>query len=255
MTGVILAPITLFFAALILSWLGTGGVLVVLRWHGIFDLPNERSSHAQPTPRGGGIAVVGTVLMVWTGWAMWTGVQSQTFVLLAAAVLAGVSFVDDVRGLPPWPRLAAQGAAVAVGLWALPVENLVFQGLLSPMMDRAATGLAWLWFVNLFNFMDGIDGITGLETLCVAGGLALVVPTDAMVARCLAMMGAALGFLRWNWHPARIFLGDIGSVPLGYLLGWLLIGAATTGHGTAALILPLYYLTDATLTLGWRLAR
>jgi UDP-N-acetylmuramyl pentapeptide phosphotransferase/UDP-N-acetylglucosamine-1-phosphate transferase len=115
-----------------------------------------------------------------------------------------------------------------------------------------------VWFVNLYNFMDGIDGITGVETGALAFGLVLlsaVVPALSPVAVPAAAVGAAgLGFLVWNWHPARIFLGDSGSIPLGYLLGWLLLLAAGHGLWAPALILPAYYLTDATVTLVRRAA-
>ncbi|MFN3077074.1 MAG: MraY family glycosyltransferase, partial [Alphaproteobacteria bacterium] len=175
-------------------------------------------------------------------------------VIAAAFGLALVSFADDLWGLPPLPRLAAQVAAVFAGLWCLPPESLVFQGLLPLAADRIGAAFLWLWFVNLFNFMDGIDGITGVETLCLSAGLALAGPAVG-VREGLVLAGAALGFLRWNWHPASIFLGDVGSVPLGYLLGWLLLQAAAGGWWVVALILPSYYLADATLTLARRLWR
>ena len=135
-------------------------------------------------------------------------------------------------------RLSRHAVAVIAGLAFLP-RGAVFQGLLPPLLDRAATALLWLWFVNLFNFMDGIDGITGSRDRCARLGLAAgrgVAGTtgDGSAALALGAAAAALGFLRWNWHPARIFLGDVGSVPLGYLLGWLLLvlaGARAVGAG------------------------
>jgi UDP-N-acetylmuramyl pentapeptide phosphotransferase/UDP-N-acetylglucosamine-1-phosphate transferase len=117
----------------------------------------------------------------------------------------------------------------------------------------------WLWFLNLFNFMDGIDGIAGGETAALGVGaasvawLAALAPSVALYG--LTAAAAALGFLWWNWHPARIFLGDVGSVPLGYLLAWLLLDLASHGAWAAALILPLYYVADASLTLLVRLLR
>jgi UDP-N-acetylmuramyl pentapeptide phosphotransferase/UDP-N-acetylglucosamine-1-phosphate transferase len=140
----------------------------------------------------------------------------------------------------------------------LPRDALVFQGLLGLSADRIVTALAWLWFINLFNFMDGIDGISGVEAASIGLGLALVawfVGSFAAIGLALTVAAAALGFLAWNWHPARVFLGDVGSVPLGFALGWLLIGAALDGAWAAALILPAYYWADATLTLLRRVAR
>ncbi len=114
-------------------------------------------------------------------------------------------------------------------------------------------GLLWVWFINLFNFMDGIDGLAGVEAACIGFGIALV-PVAAALPDVfgtfgIAIAAASLGFLIWNWHPAKIFLGDIGSVPLGFLLGWLLLWLAANGQWAAAVILPLYYLADATITL------
>jgi UDP-N-acetylmuramyl pentapeptide phosphotransferase/UDP-N-acetylglucosamine-1-phosphate transferase len=135
----------------------------------------------------------------------------------------------------------------------------VFQELLPDWLDTVAAAVLWLWFLNLFNFMDGIDGITGVETVAIGGGLAAFAlfagegPSTAWFGATLA--AAAAGFLVWNWHPARIFLGDVGSVPVGYLLGFLLLSLAAQGHWAPALILPGYYLADATITLVRRTLR
>jgi UDP-N-acetylmuramyl pentapeptide phosphotransferase/UDP-N-acetylglucosamine-1-phosphate transferase len=228
----------------------------------VLDRPNERSSHSVETPRGGGLAVMLALLPAWALFALLGAAPPATIAaVLGAAFLALVSFADDLRPRHPLWRLLAQAAAVAAGLAALPDAGAVFQGLLPPALDRALAGLLWLWFVNLYNFMDGIDGITGMETACLGAGLALVVFLNrelgnaGQVALGLATAAAALGFLRWNWQPARIFLGDVGSVPLGYLLGWLLLATAAAGAWKVALALPFYYLADATWTLGRRLLR
>jgi UDP-N-acetylmuramyl pentapeptide phosphotransferase/UDP-N-acetylglucosamine-1-phosphate transferase len=164
-------------------------------------------------------------------------------------LLAMVSWRDDLGHVPARWRLLAQILAVAAGLAVLDGDP-VFQGLLPPWLDLVAAALAWIWFVNLTNFMDGIDGITGVEAASIGIGLALV---GAPAAPALILVSASLGFLRWNWHPARLFMGDVGSVPLGYLLGALLLMLAKGGAWAAALILPAYYLADATWTLVRRL--
>jgi UDP-N-acetylmuramyl pentapeptide phosphotransferase/UDP-N-acetylglucosamine-1-phosphate transferase len=148
---------------------------------------------------------------------------------------------------------------VAVTMAALP-GGALFQGWLPPGLDAIATALIWVWFINLYNFMDGIDGIAGSEAAAIGLGLALVAGAGAARPPEIALPGiaiaaAAIGFLVWNWAPARIILGDVGSVPLGYLLGFLLRELALRGWWKAALILPLYFLADATLTLLRRLAR
>jgi UDP-N-acetylmuramyl pentapeptide phosphotransferase/UDP-N-acetylglucosamine-1-phosphate transferase len=228
----------------------------------VLDRPNERSSHSVATPRGGGLAVMLALLPGWALLILLGAAPPATIaVLLGAAFLALVSFADDLRPLPPLWRLLAQLAAVAGGIAALPDAGGVFQGMLPPALDRALSGLLWLWFVNLYNFMDGIDGITGAETAFLGGGLALIVFANrefgnaGQSALGLATAATALGFLRWNWQPARIFLGDVGSVPLGYLLGWLLLATAAAGAWKAALLLPGYYLADASWTLARRALR
>jgi UDP-N-acetylmuramyl pentapeptide phosphotransferase/UDP-N-acetylglucosamine-1-phosphate transferase len=245
----------------LLSGLATGALIPILRRRNVLDRPNDRSSHSAPTPRGGGIALIGTVLLAWLALRL-AGRASPVIygILLGTGLLAIVCWIDDLRGLSPAARLAAQSAVVGIGLYAMPTTDNALQAWLGPAAYFALTGLLWIWWVNLFNFMDGIDGLAGSEAAAIGGGLILfgalgngVDPVLALLAA--AILGAALGFLRWNWAPARIFLGDVGSAPLGYLTGFLLIGLATRGYWKIALILPLYFLADATITLLRRLLR
>ncbi len=250
------------------AWAATGLVLHLLRRLQVLDRPNRRSSHTVATPRGGGLAVLPVVLLAWLWLSQrWPeAAPPELIVVIAAAtLLALLCWFDDLRGLPVVVRLLAQGAAIVVALWSsAPVgtaagEGLVFQGFLPPLLDRAASALCWLWFVNLFNFMDGIDGISGVEVGSVGLGLgivALLVGGAALpAALALVLAAAAAGFLVWNWAPAKLFLGDVGSIPLGFLLGWLLLSSAAAGQWAVALVLPLYYLLDATITLVRRLRR
>jgi UDP-N-acetylmuramyl pentapeptide phosphotransferase/UDP-N-acetylglucosamine-1-phosphate transferase len=254
--GVLVAAVAA--GAGLVSCLGTAALIPPLRRRALFDVPNERSSHSVPTPRGGGIAVLGALLVAWTGLVIAGRAPREIgIVMTATALLAGVSWIDDVRGLSPGVRLIAQGVAVAAGLAALPAGGAL-PGWLGPLPACAAAALAWLWFVNLFNFMDGIDGLAGSEAAAIGGGLALYAAIGngldpGMAALAAAAGGAAAGFLVWNWSPARIFLGDVGSVPLGYALAFLLLDLAWRGHWRIALILPLYFVADATLTLARRL--
>ncbi len=245
--------------------LGASGLLTgtLRRWLGaraILDRPVERSSHTIPVPRGAGLVLIPVLVAGALALAVLGAAPQGTVVILAAACgLALLSWRDDLGGLPVLVRLAGHAAAVLVGMAALPAAP-VFQGLLPPLLDHSAAFLLWLWFVNLYNFMDGIDGIAGVETATLGLGIALVLALagaagDGTAALALLAAAAGLGFLRWNWHPAQIFLGDVGSVPLGYLLGWLLLLLAAKGLWAPALILPLYYLADATLTLGHRIGR
>src|SRR6266568_3613072 len=240
-------------AAGLIACLGTRALIPLLRRAAVLDHPNERSSHAEPTPRGGGIAPVAAILAGWLALiAAGAIAPALSVILLGAALLAAISWVDDLRGLSPAMRLLAQIAAVGLGMIAL--AGPVFQGWLLP------AGLLWLWFINLFNFMDGIDGLAGSEAAAIALGLVLFAGFGAghdpgLAALAATVVAAMVGFLVWNWAPARIFLGDVGSVPLGYLLGFLLLDVAARGGWKIALILPLYFLADATVTLARRLVR
>ncbi len=258
MTGLILAAAGVFAASLA----ATGLVLAELRRRAVLAQPNARSSHAVPTPQGGGIAVMAVVLVAWSLVNLATPQPNLWILIAGAAGLAVLSWLDDLRGLPAGLRLVAHVGAVAAGLvWLTGLgHGPVFQGLLPPWLDAAAAAVAWVWFVNLYNFMDGIDGIAGVETAGIGIGLAALgllpgaaAAADPMLA--LALAAAAAGFLYWNWHPAKLFMGDVGSVPLGFLLGGLLLDAAARGYWAPALILPLYYLADSTITLLRRAAR
>jgi UDP-N-acetylmuramyl pentapeptide phosphotransferase/UDP-N-acetylglucosamine-1-phosphate transferase len=217
----------------------------------IMDVPNERSSHAEVTPRGGGIATTAGMLL---GLIVWMALEPDPvmpMVVLGMAVLAIVSWLDDRSGgLPVGVRFGAQAICVGVVIAMLPLEATVTQGLVPVWFERVVLFFAWIWFTNLFNFMDGINGITGVEMATIGAGFTLLSVIEGVVAPGgLIVVAAALGFLPWNWGKAKVFLGDVGSVPAGYLLGALLLALALSGHWAAALILPMYYWVDATFTL------
>lgn len=203
--------------------------------------------------------MTGSILLAWIALHEVGLVASSLIsVALGTSLLALVSWIDDLRGLSPGVRLVAQGAAVTIGILVLPGTRSGLEAWLGPTLYFAAAGLIWVWWINLFNFMDGIDGLAVSEAAAICGGLLLFAvvgngadPTAALLAA--GIIGAAIGFLVWNWQPARIFLGDVGSVPLGYLSGFLLLDVATRGRWKIALILPLYFLADATITLFRRL--
>lgn len=245
--------------ALLISFALTRALLPLLQRVALMDIPNDRSNHTIPVPRGGGIAVMAVVIPFWLAAPDIFGVKvpEHASIALLAFVLMTVSLMDDFRSISPLVRLSAQTLAVTLALPSLQGE--VFQGLLPHWLDMTISGIAWLWFINLFNFMDGIDGITGVETISIAGGIAIIallghVP-DYWFVYSSVIVAAAMGFLWWNWHPARLFLGDVGSVPLGFLLGFLLLQVAAYGYPAIALILPAYYFLDATLTLLKRIAQ
>jgi UDP-N-acetylmuramyl pentapeptide phosphotransferase/UDP-N-acetylglucosamine-1-phosphate transferase len=225
--------------------------------------PNARSSHREPTPQGGGMAVVAaTLAMTALALLLAPGLGPQALLTLAplfaaTLLLAVVGAVDDIVTLEALPRLLLQLVAVVLVVVALPTE-LRITSWLPLTLERALLVLGALWFVNLTNFMDGIDWITVAEVAPVSAALAALGLMDVLPASAtlitFSLLGATIGFSPFNRPVARLFLGDVGSLPIGLLLAWLLIQLAAAGHLAAALLLPLYYLADATITLLRRLA-
>lgn len=219
--------------------------------------PNARSSHVVPTPQGAGIAVIAAALLVTSVHAAATG-QAVPWLLFGATVfIALVGFADDVRTIPVLPRLLLQATAVAAVVLFAPSDLRIVPAV--PFaIERSLLLVAGLWFVNLVNFMDGLDLITVAELVPTTAAIVVlgwqseipVMPTIVAATLC----GAMLGFAPFNRPVAKVFLGDVGSLPIGLLLGWCLLELAWRQHVAAALLLPLYYLADATLTLLRRIA-
>jgi len=254
--------ITVFITVLILSIFATGGVLAYLRHKAILDHPNERSSHSIPTPRGGGIGMLVVILPALIGinffWE--SPLPIASFALGGAVVLALLSWLDDLRDLGAGIRFAIQFICVGLCVYFLPPTETGYIGGFMPLwLEKVLLVLGWVWFINLFNFMDGIDGISGIEILSIGAGLALFGVAlhlgDGFILSGLVLCAAAIGFLKWNWHPAKVFMGDVGSVSIGFLLGWMLILLAGHGFVLIAVLIALYYMTDATFTLIKRLLR
>jgi UDP-N-acetylmuramyl pentapeptide phosphotransferase/UDP-N-acetylglucosamine-1-phosphate transferase len=221
--------------------------------------PNARSSHSIPTPQGGGIAVIGATLGLAIIVVLTAGIFSPDDasrlwrVFAATALIAIVGVIDDVRTISIAPRLLLQTVAVAAVIAALP-NDLQIAPFLPWWVERALLLIAGVWYVNLVNFMDGIDWMTVAEIVPVTGGLVLIgtlfgaLPISAILV-ALVLCGALLGFAPFNKPVAKLFLGDVGSLPIGLLLFWLLALTAGNGYFAASLILPMYYLADTTLTL------
>jgi UDP-N-acetylmuramyl pentapeptide phosphotransferase/UDP-N-acetylglucosamine-1-phosphate transferase len=220
--------------------------------------PNARSSHAVPTPQGAGIAVIAATLVVAGIAASMTGLGMQATLFAATVFIALVGFADDVRPIPVLPRLLLQAAAVGAVILAAPAE-LRIAPVLPLAAERGLLLLAGIWFVNLVNFMDGLDLMTVAETLPIVGAIVLLgwkgefAPLPTVIAAALG--GAMLGFAPFNRPVAKVFLGDVGSLPIGLLLGFCLLQLAWQHELAAALLLPLYYIADTTLTLVLRIIR
>ena len=245
-----------FAGCALASWWGCKRLIDWLQAAAVLDIPNHRSLHGLPVPRGAGLAIAMVVLLAQCGLALSGVVQwRETLVLLAAgAGFAALGWADDRGSKPVLLRLIAQ-FVIAGGC----VLGLAFP-LLNNMISMVVAGVAiaaLVWHVNLFNFMDGADGFAAAQAIMVAFGLAILLANHGDVGLALwavAIAGATAGFLRWNWSPARIFLGDSGSYFLGFELAVLIYAARLAGVGLAAMIILLApFVVDATLTLLGRM--
>jgi Fuc2NAc and GlcNAc transferase len=250
-------------AAALVSALLTGLLRGYALRVGLIDRPNERSSHSIPTPRGGGLAIVVTSLAAMTLAFVLHLMPAQMFAALAGGGLAVAiaGFVDDRHTLPARVRFAVHlGAA----LWCLASVG----GLPPMLLDQRLVSLGWagyalgtvaiVWVLNLFNFMDGIDGIAASEAIFVTGAGAVLGVTQSPATLAAAIVCAACcGFLVWNWPPAKIFMGDVGSGYLGFSIAVLAL-AATQDSPVGVwvwLILGGTFFVDATVTLLRRALR
>jgi Fuc2NAc and GlcNAc transferase len=249
----------LFILLFLISAIVTGLVRRHLVKRGVMDLPNIRSSHSVAVPRGGGLGIV----LVFLCAVAWCSQRQVVPVRIAWALLGGgilisiVGFLDDHFKLPPWPRLIIHSLAAA---WALVCLNAVRtspfdnSSVWREWMSRSAMFVGLVWLTNLFNFMDGIDGLAATEAVSVSGLGAFLLwrnglPDYAQVSWMLA--AGSLGFLVWNWPPARVFMGDAGSCFLGFSLGVLGLFSSKANMSVIWLwlILLAVFVADSTVTL------
>lgn len=238
----------------------TAAALAYARRRGLLDLPGQRRSHAVPTPRGGGIGIVGAVLLVglpsWYWWATEGRWEQPAGMAAAVIAVALIGWRDDHAPLPVLPRLAVQlGAALLVGVivLAMPTGTAPPAWWSLPLLAIVLTG-----YLNAHNFMDGIDGILGQQGLFVMSGyglLAEAVGYPGVAILAFATAAGCLGFLVFNAPPARIFMGDVGSGTLGLLIG--AVAALLVQREPAmlwpCLILSSAFLVDSGLTLARRI--
>lgn len=234
--------------------------------YGLIDRPNERSSHSAPTPRGGGIAIVLSVSLSLAVLVKLVDLPTGMFAALAGggAAVAIIGFLDDCRPRAAWLRLLVH---IAAALWAL-----AWLGGVPPFAVGAHTlVLKWVaypfgvlgivWAINLFNFMDGIDAIAASEGAFVTGAATFLMVlcgiTSDISAASLMIAAACMGFLLWNWPPARIFMGDVGSGYIGYAVAVLALAATREKPWGVWVWLTLggVFFVDATVTLIRRLIR
>jgi Fuc2NAc and GlcNAc transferase len=217
----------------------------------LIDIPNERSSHTIPTPRGGGLAIAitwfaGITYMNYKGYLQ----TNLFFALISGILLSTISFLDDIYNLKSFPRFIVQSAVAAIalyfigGLKAIDLGFFVFE---NPYLLNIFAFIGIVWFINLFNFIDGIDGYAASESIFICVSIFFFVSDNVLLLLAMAI----LGFLPWNWDKAKIFMGDIGSTLLGFSICVLFIYFHNTGQFSIvnSLILSSLFWFDATFTL------
>ena len=249
----------IFVVVFLASALITAGLRRLFVQHGLIDPPNARSSHSVPVPRGGGVGIVVAFLSA----VFWVLEKHLIPDRLAWALIGGglviafVGFLDDRFKLARRPRLVVHSFAAAWAVWCIDAMRPAQFGGGTDFSDwvrRCAAFVALVWLTNLFNFMDGIDGLAGMEAVCVSGLGAFLLLRDGLlsgVELSLVLCAASLGFLVWNWPHAKIFMGDVGSGFLGFTLGTLSLFYSKTNSSLVWpwLILLAAFVVDATITI------
>lgn len=252
-------------SALILSY---AGVASIRRWaehRQILDVPNARSSHTRPTPRGGGLAIVVVSL---AGWGLFAWLHPQSVgkpglaYVIGALLIAAISGWDDLRSLPNRVRFAAHLLAACIAVWGCGYwSKMVLPGvgdLALGWVGLPVTILWIVWLTNAYNFMDGIDGIAGGQAVVAGVGwtlLGILSLQPALILLGLLLAATNLGFLGHNWPPARIFMGDVGSAFLGYSFAVLPVVSAMSDPrlALAGILFVWPFVFDTTFTLLRRL--
>ena len=246
----------LFFSLIIVSFILTWVIMKFSLKRNILDIPNERSSHTHPTPKGGGLAIV-------IAWYIGISVLFMTeslnknlyFALISGILLAIISLIDDLYDIKPVIRLIAQTCAAIISLIFLNgIQPVILFGIniFPNIILVLVTTLGMVWFINLYNFLDGIDGYASIEAITMSFALFLVAGENIT----LILAASTIGFLIWNWPKAKIFMGDVGSTQLGFIL--VVLGIYLHNEQRLSiiywLILAAPFWFDATLTLyrRWR---
>ena len=252
---------------IVITFLGSALVTALLRAYllrrKVLDIPNVRSSHTVPTPRGGGVGIVLIFLLV----VLWLIYRGSLAGNLGWALIGGgfavalTGLLDDHFHLSVWVRLLIHFAAAGWALWQVNGMGPLHLGWIVwnwGWLGQFFALVGLVWMINLYNFMDGIDGLAGIEALCVSGFGALLMAWSGLPglsSLAMALAAASAGFLVWNWPPARIFMGDAGSGFLGFVFGVLAISSAKERPGLLWpwLILLAVFIVDSMITLVRRL--
>lgn len=241
----------------------TGFVRQYALWKNVLDIPNHRSSHTVPTPRGGGIAMVVVYLLSLSYQLYQHGFSDeQLAILIGGCVIAITGFLDDHHSLSARWRLVVQfvvSVFMVLSAGELPTIFIFGRDVHPDIIAYPLLILTLVWMTNLYNFMDGIDGLAGIEVVSICLIISMIYwltgfePNDG--AAVLLLAAAASGFLVWNFPPAKIFMGDVGSGFIGLLLGGLMLrdAAKEPKYLFVWLILLAVFIIDATMTLLYRI--
>ncbi|MDR0774814.1 MAG: UDP-phosphate alpha-N-acetylglucosaminyltransferase [Rickettsia sp.] len=250
-----------FIATSFLTWL----LISSLPSFGVVDIPDPRRVHSRITPRGGGLAIVIVVIIALIAYEYFstkTLINSIKIVPLLL-IISTISFLDDLISIPIFVRLIFHiiCSTIAIFLFLFPV--VLFHHELPLYIDFVLSIIGLIVFLNIYNFLDGIDGISGAESIHLSITILIlcylksdiIININFIIVLNIIILACSIGFLIFNWHPAKIFLGDVGSISLGFLLGLclLLISASSVHLFVASSIASLYYLADGGLTILIRL--
>ncbi|RZI47226.1 hypothetical protein EDM53_03220 [Rickettsiales endosymbiont of Peranema trichophorum] len=229
--------------------------------HNLLAFPNSRSNHKDPTPVGGGVVILTIffmgsipVILRFTG-----DMKAPLILFMALALLCIISFKNDISPMSISSRLLTHVIAASLGACVVTSHGSIFAYTVHPDIEFGAIVFIIVGFMNIYNFMDGIDGMTGMETifLCTSLGILfslLQIQTNYTYISLL-LASSTIGFLWYNWHSAAIFMGDAGSITIGYILSLLLLVLAAKGYWLQAFMLPMYYFMDAGLVLLIRIVK
>tara|TARA_B110000261_G_scaffold157402_1_gene192382 strand:- start:387 stop:1406 length:1020 start_codon:yes stop_codon:yes gene_type:complete len=241
-----------FIMSFIVSLVTIKASIILLKKTRTIDIPNERSSHSIPTPKGAGLGIIATLLIVY-----YTFFPLTDFWFIGSIViLAVLSFINDNKQISIIIRLIIQMVLtiIILNLWPPLQQTMLLSNIIPFWLGNIIIILIVIWLINLFNFMDGIDGISGTQCIIIGVGVGVSImfsQEEYKLEQLFAgfMAGSCLAFLVWNWSPAKVFLGDAGSIPLGFINAILILLLCKNGLWYVAIIINNYYFFDASITL------
>lgn len=249
-------------------------LITYLNKKNILDVPQKRSNHRRPTPKGAGLIIIPTIIVSIVFFIKLDLIKSDPWLILSLLTIVFfiTSIIDDILNLPSSPRLLIHSLCVLIAITSLENDIVDFVSGYNSQLKLGINNesltlifkcflfLYWLWLVNLFNFMDGMDGITASQTFTFSAGIVLLSIYGSLPSQYsyigLIIFSSFVGFLFWNMPPAKIFLGDSGSIPLGFLISSIIIiNLINQQNFVPSIILILYYFLDSTLTLIIRIIK